>query len=156
MSLRLFSEKVSSSDRTLRPVSLRQAPITIPEIVMNLRLRFSCTARFCNPDESKNPREISVKLQYGFFVHIVSLTYSVLSLKVGGDQVAAKSEEVSPGGIKRGWTKPRSRCAASAMGIVSWRSAVGRSSWLKIEWTSGSRLISAPVTFPDGGTAMGL
>ena len=52
------------------------------------------------------------------------LTYSVLSLEVGGGQ-AGSERWSNANGIKRGWTKPRSSCEASAMGIVTGRSAAG-------------------------------
>jgi hypothetical protein len=40
---------------------------------MYVRLRFSRTTSLCDPYESKNPCEISVELQDGFFGHNVSL-----------------------------------------------------------------------------------
>jgi|SRR5262245_34436008 len=51
------------------------------------------------------------------------LTYSVLSLKPESNQVRGRSGK-GQRGDKTGWTKARSRRAASAMGIVS--CAVGR------------------------------
>jgi hypothetical protein len=51
-------------------------------------------------------------------------------------------------GIKRGWTKPRSRCAASAMGIVSWRSPVGQGQWMAVE--IGADSFSVMMTLPSG------
>ncbi len=52
--------------------------------------------------------------------------------KLGGNQVAviaAKSRQ----GDKTCWTKPRSSCAAAAMGIVKGRSPYEHDTWLTIE-----------------------
>ena len=48
---------------------------------------------------------------------LVRLTYSVLSLKPGGDQVSGRCAK-GHRGDKTGWTKSRSSRAASAMGIA--------------------------------------
>src|SRR6266508_2403396 len=68
-------------------------------------------------------------------VHVDSferLTYSVLSLKHGGNEVSAKSPKWRQGD-KTCWTKPRSSASVAAMEIVKWGRSAECGAWLAID-----------------------
>jgi len=54
--------------------------------------------------------------------------------KLGSNQ-ATESSLKERRGDKTCWTKPRSRCADSAMEIVSWRNPADHGAWLKKKWS---------------------